>query len=64
MADRTYKTGDFTAVSGEGYFVNTTSGAVTMTMPSGSAGDIVAIQDYNKADTNNLVITPSKWRKN
>ena len=35
------KTGDFTATNGEGYFVNTTSGAVTMTMPSGSAGAIV-----------------------
>ena len=30
----TIKTGDFTAVSGEGYFVNTTSGAVTMTLPA------------------------------
>ena len=37
------KTGDFTAVNGEGYFINTTSGAVTMTMPSGSAGAIVSI---------------------
>ena len=38
----------FTAVNGEGYFVNTTSGAIEMTMPSGSAGAIVSIQDYNK----------------
>jgi len=27
------KTADFTAANGEGYFVNTTSGAVTMTLP-------------------------------
>jgi len=41
------KTGDFTAASGEGYFVNTTSGAITVTLPaSPSAGDIVAIADY------------------
>ena len=52
------KTADFTAVSGEGYFVNTTSGAVTVTLPSSpSAGAIVAIKDYaNTADTNNITI--------
>ena len=43
----TIKTGDFTAVSGEGYFINTTSGAVVMTLPaSPSVGDIVALKDY------------------
>src|SRR5210317_1459135 len=41
------KTSDFTASNGEGYFVNTTSGSVTATLPaSPSAGDIVAIADY------------------
>jgi hypothetical protein len=30
--DTTAKTASFTAVSGNGYFVNTTSGAVTMTL--------------------------------
>jgi len=60
----TPKTGDFTAVNGEGYFVNTTSGAVTMTMPSGSAGAIVSIQDYNKTfDSNALTITPASGEK-
>jgi hypothetical protein len=54
----TAKTSNFTAVSGEGYFVNTTSGAITVTLPSSpSAGDIVAISDYaNTADTNNITI--------
>lgn len=28
------KTGDFTAVAGKGYFVNTTSGTITATLPS------------------------------
>jgi len=42
----TVKTGDFTAVAGEGYFVNTTSGAITVTLPAGSAGAVVAIKDY------------------
>jgi|ETNvirenome_2_60_1030617.scaffolds.fasta_scaffold07201_3 hypothetical protein len=52
------KTSDFTAVSGEGYFINTTSGEITMTLPSSpSAGDIVAIKDYaNTFDTNKLTV--------
>jgi len=52
------KTGDFTATSGEGYFVNTTSGVVTMTLPSSpSVGDIVAVKDYAQTfDTNKLTI--------
>jgi len=54
----TIKTGDFTAVSGEGYFINTTSGAVAMTLPaSPSVGDIVALKDYaGTFQTNNLTI--------
>ena len=52
------KTSDFTAVAGEGYFVNTTSGAVTATLPSSaSIGDEVSIIDYaGTADTNNITI--------
>jgi len=54
----TVKTTGFTAVSGEGYFCNTTSAAFTVTLPaSPSAGDIVGIKDYaNTADTNNITI--------
>jgi hypothetical protein len=56
--DTTAKTASFTAVSGNGYFVNTTSGAITVTLPATpSAGDIVAIKDYaNTADTNVITI--------
>ena len=52
------KTGDFTAANGEGYFVNTTSGAVTMTLPaSPSAGNIVSVKDYAyKFGTNALTV--------
>ena len=52
------KTGTFTAVSGEGYFVNTTSGGVTGNLPaSPSAGDIVAFADYaGTAGTNTITI--------
>ena len=56
--DTTAKTASFTAVSGNGYFVNTTSGAITVTLPATpSAGDIVGIKDYaNTADTNGITI--------
>ena len=58
--DTTAKTASFTAVSGTGYFVNTTSGAITVTLPAGSAGDIVGISDYASTfQTNNVTITPN-----
>jgi len=58
--DTTAKTAAFTAVSGNGYFVNTTSGAITVTLPAGSAGDIVGISDYASTfQTNNVTITPN-----
>ena len=52
------KTGNFTAVSGEGYFCNTSGGAFTATLPaSPSAGDIVSFSDYtNTFQTNALTI--------
>jgi len=53
----TVKTGDFTATAGEGYFVNTTSGEVDVTLPAGSAGAVVAVKDYAKTwDTNNCIL--------
>ncbi len=49
----TVKTSTFTAVAGEGYFVNTTGGAVTVNLPAGTAGAVVAIKDYaGTFDTN------------
>ena len=52
------KTSDFTAVAGEGYFINTTSGTVTMTLPaSPSIGDEVAFIDYaGTFDTNTMTV--------
>jgi hypothetical protein len=54
----TAKTAPFTGVSGNGYFVNTTSGVVTVTLPATpSAGDIISIADYASTfNTNNLTI--------
>jgi len=58
--DTTAKTASFTAVSGNGYFVNTTSTAITVTLPAGSAGSIVSLKDYaNTWDTNNVTVTPN-----
>ena len=42
----TVKTGDFTASAGQGVFVNTTSAAITITLPAGTIGDEVSIVDY------------------
>ena len=42
----TIKTSTFTAVAGEGYFVDTNGGAVTVNLPAGSAGSLVAVKDY------------------
>ena len=56
--DTTKKTSGFTAVSGVGYFCDTTLGAFTVTLPSSpSAGAIVAISDYaNTFATNNITV--------
>jgi hypothetical protein len=54
----TAKTSPLTGVSGNGYFINTTGGAVTVTLPaSPSAGDIIAVKDYTgTAGTNKITI--------
>src|SRR6056300_1065909 len=54
------KTGNFTAVAGEGYFVDTTSTAITVTLPaSPSAGDVVILKDYARTWGTNNVTTAS-----
>jgi len=56
----TVKTSTFTAVAGEGYFVNTTGGAVTVNLPAGTPGAVVAIKDYaNTFDTNAVTVAPN-----
>ena len=52
------KTGNYTAVAGQGVFANTTSGAWTLTLPaSPSIGDEVSFVDYaGTFDTNNLTV--------
>ena len=56
----TPKTATFTAVSGEGYFANTTGSAFNMNLPAGVAGAIVSVADYAETfDSNNLTIVPN-----
>ena len=58
------KTGDFTAANGEGYFVDTSSNAVTANLPAGSAGAIVSFKDYaQNFDTNALTISANGSEK-
>jgi hypothetical protein len=55
--DTTPKTTGFTAVSGNGYFCDTTSAAFTVTLPATpSAGDIVAIADYNGTAEQQIIL--------
>jgi len=52
------KTSTFTAVAGEGYFVNTTSGVVTMNLPAGTLGQEIAFADYaGTFDSNTFTIS-------
>jgi len=55
------QTSNFTAISGNGYPINTTAGIITVTLPSApSAGNYVTIVDYSgTAATNQIDINPN-----
>ena len=58
--DTTPKTATFTAVSGDGFFANTTGSAFNMNLPAGVAGAIVSVADYAGTwQTNNLTVLPN-----
>jgi len=58
------KTSTFTAVAGEGYFVNTTSGTITMNLPAGSIGNEVVFIDYaGTFDSNTFTISANGSEK-
>jgi hypothetical protein len=58
------KTSSFTAAAGEGYFIDTTSSAITMTLPAGTIGDEIAFIDYaGTFDTNNLTVAANGSEK-
>jgi hypothetical protein len=54
----------FTAVAGQGYFINTTSNAIEMDLPAGSVGDEIAFIDYaGTFDSNALTIDQNGTEK-
>ena len=58
------KTSTFTASAGEGYFVNTTSGAITMNLPAGVFGEEVSFIDYaGTFDSNTFTIAANGSEK-
>ena len=61
LAWQTVQTASFTAVAGRAYPVNTTSAAITVTLPaSPSAGNIVQLTDYAGTwATNNVTVAPN-----
>jgi len=53
-----------TAVAGNGYFIDTTSNACNVTLPSGTLSDEVSLVDYaGTFDSNNLTVTPASGEK-
>jgi hypothetical protein len=62
--DTTPKTATFSAVSGNGYFCNTSGGAFTVNLPAGAAGAIVSLADYAATwQTNNITVAPNGTEK-
>ena len=57
----TIQTSNFTAIAGKGYFVNTTSNTVTVTLPSSpSTGDLIELIDFaGTASSNKILIASS-----
>jgi len=54
----------FTAVAGEGYFINTSAAVRTMTLPAGTLGDEISFVDYaGTFDSNALTVAPNGAEK-
>jgi hypothetical protein len=52
----TIQTSNFTAAAGKGYFVNTTSGTVTVSLPAGTVGDEIHFTDYTGTFNTNPIV--------
>ena len=54
----------FTAEASKGYFVNTTSGEITVNLPAGSVGDEIHFTDYASTfDTNKIIFDANGTQK-
>ena len=52
----TIQTSNFTAAAGKGYFVDTSSNTVTVSLPAGTVGDEIHFVDYASTfDTNEII---------
>ena len=60
----TIQTSNFTAVAGKGYFVNTTSAEITVTLPAGAVGAEIVIQDYAGTFATNKIILAANGSEN
>jgi hypothetical protein len=57
-------TSTITGVAGQGYFVNTTGGVITMNLPAGTLGDEISFIDYaGTFDSNTFTISPNGSEK-
>ena len=55
--ETTVKTSGFTATAGEGYFVDTNGGPISVNLPAGTAGAVVGFKDYrNTFNTSALTL--------
>jgi hypothetical protein len=62
--DTTVKTADFTATAGKGFFVDSSSEEISVTLPTGVAGESVTIVDYiSNANTNAIIFIPQSGEK-
>ena len=53
-------TGTFSAVSGDGFFLNTSGGVITANLPAGTPGAIVSFADYAGTwQTNKVTVVPN-----
>jgi len=60
----TPKTANFNASAGEGYFIDTSSNTVTVTLPTGVAGESVTVLDYiSNANTKSIIFAPQSGEK-
>jgi hypothetical protein len=60
----TIQTSNFTAAAGKGYFVDTTSNEITVSLPAGVVGEEIIFQDYaGTFDTNKVIFQANGTEK-